>query len=183
VASLQRHQPSRGFSREQHDGREHPMTRLAILTISDRCAAGTAEDRSGPAIAAWAEGRGYTVSAHQVVPDESAQIAATLVGWCADTVAELIITTGGTGVAPRDVTPEATRAVIEREVPGIAEAIRADALATVPLAALGRGVAGVRGSTLIVNLPGSPRAVEQGLRVLGPLVDHAVRLLAGETEH
>jgi molybdenum cofactor synthesis domain-containing protein len=159
------------------------IVRVGILTISDRCAAGTAEDRSGPILAAWAERHGYVVAARQIVPDETAQIAATLVGWCVDSVADLVITTGGTGVAPRDRTPEATRAVIEREVPGIAEAIRADALATVPLAALGRGVAGVRGRTLIVNLPGAPRAVEQGLRVLDPLVEHAVRLLAGETEH
>lgn len=159
------------------------MTRLAILTISDRCAAGAAEDRSGPLIAAWAGGRGYVVSARAIVPDETAQIAAILLDWCVDTVADLVITTGGTGIAPRDHTPEATRAVIEREVPGIMEAIRADAMTTVPLAALGRGVAGARGSTLIVNLPGSPRAVEQGLAVLDPMVDHAVRLLAGETEH
>lgn len=156
---------------------------VAILTISDRVAAGTAEDRSGPLIEEWARGRGYTVSARATVPDESAQIAATLVAWCVDTVAELVITSGGTGLAERDVTPEATRAVIDREVPGIAEAIRAQGMMHTPYAALGRGTAGVRGRTLIVNLPGSPRAVEQGLVVLAPLVEHAVRLLAGETEH
>lgn len=156
---------------------------LAILTISDRVAAGTATDRSGPLIEEWARGRGFTVSARATVPDESAEIAATLVAWCVDTVPDLVITTGGTGLAARDVTPEATRAVIEREVPGIVEALRAQGMVHTPHAALGRGVAGVRGRTLIVNLPGSPRAVEQGLVVLAQLVEHAVRLLAGETEH
>lgn len=156
---------------------------VAILTISDACARGEREDRSGAAAAAWATDAGYTVVARETVPDETLRIAATLARWCDDGVAELVITTGGTGLGPRDVTPEATRAVLEREAPGIAEAIRAASLATVPTAALGRGVAGARGRTLIVNLPGSTGGVRDGLAVLAPLVEHAVRLLAGETEH
>ncbi len=155
----------------------------AILTISDGVAAGSRADQSGELIAAWVKDRGDLLTAREVVPDESLHIAATLARWSDDSVAELIITTGGTGLGPRDVTPEATRAILQREAPGIAEAIRAAGREHTATAALGRGLAGSRGATLIVNLPGSVGAVRDGLAVLDPLVDHAVRLLAGDTEH
>ncbi len=158
--------------------------RLAVLTISDLGAAGERADTSGDSIVAWAAENSFEVAARELVPDESDRIAGHLCRWADDGTADLIITTGGTGFGPRDVTPEATRAVIDRDAPGISEAILAAGYANNPRAALSRGVAGTRGSALIVNLPGSPAGVRDGLAVLGPLVEHAVKLLTNQpTDH
>jgi molybdopterin adenylyltransferase len=153
--------------------------RLAILTISDAGARGERADASGEAIVAWAERRGFTVVERALLPDEAGRITATLVAWADADRADLILTTGGTGLTERDVTPEATRSVLTREAPGIAEALRVAAYPRFHRAALSRGLAGVRSRTLIVNLPGSPGGVRDGLAVLDDLVEHAVELIRG----
>ena len=157
--------------------------RIAVLIVSDGVFAETRTDTSGAAIVAWAGTEHHEISATAVVPDETAAIASKLIEWADGDIADVILTTGGTGLSARDVTPEATRAVITREAPGICEAIRAAAIAKVPTAALSRAVAGLRASALIVNLPGSPGGVRDGLAVLGPLVPHIAALLRGNTEH
>ena len=158
---------------------------VAILTISDAGARGERDDRSGDAAAEWVRALPGEVRARALVRDDTDAIARQLVAWCdATDAAALVLTTGGTGLSARDVTPEATRAVIEREVPGIAERIRAVTGADFPRAALGRGIAGVRGGTLIVNLPGSTRGVQDSLAVLEPIVRHAIDILRGAvTDH
>jgi molybdopterin adenylyltransferase len=160
--------------------------RIGVLTVSTKGAAGERKDASGDAIAAWAKGPGYEVAARALVSDDTAAIVRALVQWTdagAGGGVDLILTTGGTGLAARDVTPEATRAVIEREAPGVAEFVRAQSWAAFPRAALSRGVAGVRGATLIVNLPGSTSGVKDGLAALDHIAPHAVELLKGKTEH
>lgn len=151
--------------------------KIGILTISDRGSRGEYEDRSGPLIVSILESRTpWQVTHKAIIPDEMAVIADTLVSW-ADAGVNLILTSGGTGFAPRDITPEATRQVIERETPGIVEALRAESLKITKHAMLSRAVAGIRGQTLIINLPGSPKAVRENLDVLLPVLPHALELL------
>jgi molybdopterin adenylyltransferase len=158
--------------------------RIAVLTISDAGFRGEREDRSGDAIAAWVTARGDSVVDRQLVPDESANIVPVLLGWCDQDQADLVLTTGGTGLSPRDITPEATRVVLEREAPGIAERLRVSAMESFPRAALSRGLAGVRNKTLVVNLPGSPSGVRDSLQALEPIVNHAVQIVRGNpTDH
>src|ERR671925_11447 len=153
--------------------------RIAILTVSDAGSRGERADGSGDAIATWAKGKGYRLTERALVPDETARIATTIAGWADGDAADLILTTGGTGLTPRDVTPEATRAVLDKEAPGIAEVLRMAVYPRFPRAALSRGAAGVRGRSLIINLPGSTGGVRDALRVLDDLIDHAVQLLRG----
>ncbi len=158
--------------------------RVAILTVSDACSAGNRADASGDAIAGWVESAGFALAARDVVPDETDRIAQVLLRWADEETANVILTTGGTGLALRDVTPEATRAVIEREAPGVAEAIRAAGREQTARSALSRGIAGTRGSALIINLPGSPSGVKDGLAVIEPIMVHAVQILTGQpTDH
>ena len=152
-----------------------------MLTVSDGVAAGQRTDESGPAVSRLLSEAGFEVSDVAVVPDERQRIAGFLLGRCADH--DLIVTTGGTGLAVRDVTPEATRSVIAYEVPGLGELMRSAGVASTPLAALSRALAGVRDHTLIVNLPGSPKGARESLTAILPTLGHAVQLLKGETRH
>ncbi len=157
--------------------------RVGILTVSDRGSRGERDDTSAAAIREMLASVKATIVRYDVVPDERQQIAATLIAWCDDGGVDCVLTTGGTGLASRDVTPEATIDVIDRAAPGIAEAMRAEGMRHTPRAMLSRGVAGVRGATLIINLPGSQKGVRESLAVLLPVLEHAADLLRGETEH
>ncbi len=161
------------------------MITIGVLTISDSGARGERADTSGEAICALVVSLpGAVVSAGTIIPDERLLIEATLREWCDEKHLNLVLTTGGTGLAPRDVTPEATRAMIDREAPGIAEAMRAESLRHTPFGMLSRGVAGMRGRTLIINLPGSPKAVKECLQCIMPVLPHAINLLIeGPREH
>jgi len=155
--------------------------KAAVLTVSDGVVAGTREDASGDILAGLLADDGYAVE-RRLVPDEAGEIATAIAELAS--AAAVVLTTGGTGVAPRDVTPEATRSVLDREAPGIAEAIRADSIAKTPHALLSRGVAGIRARTLVVNLPGSPGGCRDGYAILRPALAHAVGLLSeAETAH
>jgi molybdopterin adenylyltransferase len=159
------------------------MIRIAVVTISDSAVAGTREDLSGPALEQRVRELGWTVVAKRLLPDEVMEIAKALVELADGGEVDVILTTGGTGLALRDVTPEATRAVANREVPGFGELMRAEGLKTTRMAPLSRGGAATRGSALIVNLPGSPRGALDSLNVVAGLVPHAVDLLHGRTQH
>ncbi len=156
--------------------------RTAVLTISTRVSRREAEDESGPLLAELAENAGADVEAMEVVPDDFSLIEDRLHHYV-DAAVDFIFTTGGTGLTPDDITPEATRAVVQRSTPGITEAMRAVSLAHTPMAVLSRAVAGIAGATLIVNFPGSPKAVEECFGVLEPVLPHAVRTLRGESRH
>lgn len=159
------------------------MMRVGILTVSDRGARGERDDTSGPAIASMLADKGAEIAVTAVVPDERQEIAATLRWWCDERHLDLILTTGGTGLALRDITPEATLDIADRVAPGIAEAMRAEGLRHTPRAMLSRAVAVVRGRTLIINLPGSEKGARESLGAVLDVLPHAVELLQGDTEH
>lgn len=156
--------------------------RAAVLTVSDSVFQGKRRDGSGPAVVELLQQNGWTVVHSRVIADDLAVIAATLRELCAQSV-EAIFTTGGTGVSPRDVTPEATRKVITREIPGLAEQMRREGAKTTPTATLSRGVAGISGNSLIINLPGSPQGAVESLKAILPVLPHAVELITGTNPH
>lgn len=151
--------------------------RFGILTVSDRSSQGEREDVSGPVLTDLVSGQGWQPALRDIVPDEVAAIQKKLIEWVGSGKVDVILTTGGTGFSPRDVTPEATLKVVERLTPGIVEAIRAESLKVTPHAMLSRAAAGIRGEVLIVNLPGSPKAVKEGFAVIAPVLPHAVEIL------
>ena len=157
-----------------------PVIRLGILTVSDACSAGEREDRSGALLVEWAERERFDVAERAVVPDDAITITRTLLRWADGGAVDAIFTTGGTGFGPRDVTPEATRPLLDREATGLAERIRRHGEGSTLFAPLSRGLVGERAGVFIANLPGSPGGVRDGIEVLAPMVQHVVALLAGE---
>lgn len=161
--------------------------RFGILTVSDRSSRGEREDASGPALARLIQSQKWSIVRREILPDDEAAIRTILTKWADSGEFDIILTTGGTGFASRDVTPEATRAIVQREAPGLAEAMRADSLKKTPHAMLSRAVAGIRGRALIINLPGSPKGAVENLQTILPVIPHAVQLLtedpASESSH
>lgn len=156
--------------------------KFGILTVSDRSAAGIREDLSGPALVRSVQEAGWLVSQIAVVPDDLQNIVDVLTLWSDDEICSVILTSGGTGFSPRDITPEATRAVIERDAPGLAEAMRAGSLQITPHAMLSRAVAGIRKKTLIINLPGSPKGALENFRIVAPVLVHAIQLMEDDEQ-
>ncbi|MBI9034937.1 MAG: molybdopterin adenylyltransferase [Bacteroidales bacterium] len=150
---------------------------IAIITVSDRSSKGEREDSSGPLLVKLAEEQGWNVIFKIIIPDEIPEIKKTLIEICDNTETDIILTTGGTGFTPRDVTPEATLSIIEKETPGISEAMRFESLKITPHAMLSRGVCGIRGNSLIINLPGSPKAAKENFNVVLPVLPHAIELI------
>ena len=160
---------------------EAPALTAAVVTVSDSCARGEREDLSGPAVAKTLQKHQFEIVACEVIPDEAIQIQNLLIRLAREV--RLIVTTGGTGIAPRDVTPEATEAICERLLDGVAERMRSEGVKKTPFAALSRGVCGIRGRALILNVPGSPTGAVESLEAVASLIPHAVDLLSGRTEH
>ncbi|HEX9779411.1 MAG TPA: MogA/MoaB family molybdenum cofactor biosynthesis protein [Geopsychrobacteraceae bacterium] len=156
--------------------------RAAILTLSDKGARGERVDESGPALAAWLAERQVTTVHSLIIPDEFEQITQTLSDWADRDIADLILTTGGTGLSPRDVTPEATTQIVDRLIPGLGELMRLESLKVTPMAALSRAVAGIRHRSLIVNLPGSPKAALENLQAIWPAIGHGIDKLRGDQQ-
>lgn len=154
--------------------------RIGILTVSDRSARGERPDLSGPAIKEEVVAQGWNVSKQAIIPDDLSILKSTLAAWADSEELDVLLTTGGTGFSPRDVTPEATNSVVDRLAPGLAEVMRASSIKVTPHAMLSRAIAGIRGRTLIINLPGSPRAAVENLKVVLPVLNHAVELLSDD---
>ena len=157
--------------------------RAVVITVSDACSRGEREDTSGETLVQLLKDMGAEIVASKIVPDDLDPLTALLAAFADQPDVNLVITTGGTGFSPRDNTPEATRAVIEREAPGLAEAMRMETLKQTPMAMISRGVSGIRSGALIINLPGSPKGVRESFTVIAPVLNHAVELLSGRTEH
>jgi molybdopterin adenylyltransferase len=169
---------------QKSEDRNMEPIRAGVVTVSDKGYVGEREDTSGPLLADLLCKMGAEVVNQTIVPDERAEIERRLILLADEEQVDLVVTTGGTGPAPRDITPEATRAVIEREMPGLAEVLRFEGYRKTPLAVISRGVAGIRGRTLVVNLPGNPKAVREGMETLAPILPHAIKMVRGvNTEH